>query len=667
VHQGIYYNIAKQILNQHTMKKINFLMLFALVFLLFGCREELDVISHPSNSSKNIYNLNKDNVKTQILKKTDYENKKFLKPHISRVSSFLKTQYNTNPSLSKSTELVNGYEIYTNTFEEVSYLDAKYYSFYIIGENQEYEEKLVLKSINNQVIEKYILKYKLLPNFSIDPASYQVFKVTETTGSANGESLIMFIDTFSMGCSSYTVTTYNCGHQGNHSNGQYCSVLQMDIPYDTVVVNFDASCTSSGSSSGSPTGNNPTGGGSVPDNNPTPPVITIPTTAPLYIVRYPHGKECNPLGLDADEVEQINNNYNLRLRIYQYFATKSTYPFTCDNFISEENETFVKAILKYFNDHPTEDFSSISSMLDSVLQFFNEEYADIDNPLEIFHRIKALDNALVQNPNLLLDINCAQLGQLDDWSDIANHPVPQSVKNKIQNIKNQTNFYDNWLITDLDDGVGARLNMDFFPIKITSMPEKSPGIKYTHAEFFDYFRKNINLFAEKFTPIKDIYYGIDDTALWFSNNPLGALIHIEIPLDDGTVVCSGFSSNAWIFSTVKAPLDWYHDGIHPVAGNRAFSYYTNPNDGSITIYTRGVDRVSHNYSNTATVINHLIESAAFKGADQLWEAMQTKLSNFVISHGGQATKVAPIKYRPKYTKIKDYIKGEIPISSLNCN
>lgn len=307
-------------------------------------------------------------------------------------------------------------------------------------------------------------------------------------------------------------------------------------------------------------------------------------------------------------------------------------------------------------------WQDIAPLFPFVKQFLQDN-PDTQDKEQIFARIKAFKILIDQNPNALLNIPCDELPQ---WQSIATHQVPQSVKTKMQNIKNQTNYYTNWEITDLDDGLGARLNMDLFPVKITTMPDKPNGQKYTHSEFFEFFRKNINLFAEKFTPIVDNYYGIDDTALWNSTNPLGALIHIKIPLDDGTVVCSGVSTNTWIFSTVKAPLDWYHDGVHPVAGNRAFSFYTNP-DGSITIYTRGVDRVSHNYSDTTSILNHLIETGAFLGADILWSGMQEKLKLYIDTHGGSANIVQSKKYRPDYNKIKNFIKGNAPLSSLGCH
>ncbi len=304
-----------------------------------------------------------------------------------------------------------------------------------------------------------------------------------------------------------------------------------------------------------------------------------------------------------------------------------------------------------------------SRYIKTILDFILENKIDFIESEKIFERIDALDYELLQNPNKLLNIPCTQL---PNWQDIATHQIPQSVKTKLQNIPNQNSYWSSWNITDLDDGAGARINMDLFPIKISTMPNKPNSTqKYTPAEFFDFFRKNINLFAEKFTPIEDNYYNIHDTALWNSSNPLGSLIHINIPIDDGTVICSGFSTNTWIFSTIKAPLGWSYDGIHPVSGNRAFSYYM---EGStMYIYTRGVDRTSYINNDNTPKINYIMEAIAFAGADDLWSEMQNKLSTYVNNRGGSSNPVTPVKYRPNYEKIKNYLKGQIPLSSVGCN
>lgn len=320
----------------------------------------------------------------------------------------------------------------------------------------------------------------------------------------------------------------------------------------------------------------------------------------------------------------------------------------------QENWTLINNILTEHN--PTLGIA--------VLNFIKEN-PDTLTKAEIIIRIKALDNALAQNPNLLLDIPC---GELPKWQDVATHQVPQSVKTKLQNIKNQTSWWSNWQITDLDDGASARINMDVFPIHINSLPNKPNSTqKYTPEEFFNFFRLNLNLFAEKFTPIVDSYYGINDYALWNSSNPLGALIHIEIPIDNGTVVCSGFGPKAWVFSTIKAPMSMGYDGIHPVAGNRLFGYYVDPSDNTMYVYTRGVDRVSQVATSFPNLANYLIEVAAFQGADQLWKGMQDKLTKYINDREGNANKIPETTYRTNYSKVRNYLKGNALLSSLGCH
>lgn len=342
----------------------------------------------------------------------------------------------------------------------------------------------------------------------------------------------------------------------------------------------------------------------------------------------------------------LSINSNNDISEYTYFL--SSYPSTAQVFANFLNQNYNQ--------------KGADIVMSSIKFWFT--YPDTLNPDQLPARINNLNNLLIQNPDALLDITCAELQQ---WQDVSKYQIPQSVKNKLNSIPNQNSYWSSWEITDLESGAGARVNMDLFPVKITTMPNKPNGQKYASAEFFDFFRKNINLFAEKFTPIEDNNYNIHDTALWNSSNPLGALIHIEIPGDDGTVICSGFSSNTWIFTTIKAPLEWSYDGIHPVAGNRKFSYYTDPNDGSITIYTRGVDRLSNVVNNETPLLNFLMESYAFHKADKLWEDMQTKLSNYINSNGGVCSKVTPKKFRPKYEGIEDYLKGKSSLNTFTCH
>ena len=85
------------------------------------------------------------------------------------------------------------------------------------------------------------------------------------------------------------------------------------------------------------------------------------------------------------------------------------------------------------------------------------------------------------------------------------------------------------------------------------------------------------------------------------------------------------------------------------------------------IYTRGVDRFTKPLGSVA--INYLAENYAFSKADELWKGMQSKLENYInsIQNGGLANKLEPKTYRPAYAKVKEYLKGQTPLSSLGCH
>lgn len=137
--------------------------------------------------------------------------------------------------------------------------------------------------------------------------------------------------------------------------------------------------------------------------------------------------------------------------------------------------------------------------------------------------IEEVNELLLENPFSLLNIPC---NQIQYWQAIAQHQVPQSVKNKIENIDSQTGWFTSAGIQTLNDSNnGAVVNMDFFPITITQMPNKPNGQPYTQKELFDYIRTHINDFFDDlvFTPVVNTNYNLNDSELWLSNNPLGAI------------------------------------------------------------------------------------------------------------------------------------------------
>lgn len=287
--------------------------------------------------------------------------------------------------------------------------------------------------------------------------------------------------------------------------------------------------------------------------------------------------------------------------------------------------------------------------------------------------ITEVQNLITLDPFALLDVPCTQIPY---WQSITQHQAPQSVKNKILNIDSQTGWFTSAGIQTLNDANnGAVVNMDFFPVTINQMPKKMNGEEYTQKELFDHIRLHINDFFDDlvFTPVTSSTYGLDESSIWLSNNPLGAILSINILINEGSVVCSDYNSSTgeWIFSTINVP--W--DGTHPVSGNRAFGYYTDIN-GKMVIYTRGVDRLTDGtYMDgpNGMAVEVIQQGIAFSQADSKWSNFQSKIRDFVNNeqfpsiYNGSSVVNIPIKYRPDWAKVKDVLKGIRPISDLGCN
>ena len=324
---------------------------------------------------------------------------------------------------------------------------------------------------------------------------------------------------------------------------------------------------------------------------------------------------------------------------------------------SQQNKQFINWQVNFLSNNSNITKEQFQPMIDFAQKFLSEN-PDTINPEQIFNRLKLLDDLFKTNPDILLDIPCSQLPY---WKDLANHQIPQQVKDKLKTVNSNTHWYNNDLeIQNLDYSKSYTINMDVYPIKISTLPNK-PGTnqKFTPAEFFNYFRLNINNFTDvnhgKFYPVVDSNIGVNDTNLWSSSSPLGSLVTIKIPLDEGTVICSGYNSQAWIFTTVKSP--W--DGEHPVSGNRLFGYYMDGND--MYIYTRGIDRFTSTYS-TPEVIREL-ENLGYSKASDMWKNMQTLLSNFVNSNNGASQVIPGVDYVPNYIFVKEYLNGQRSILS----
>lgn len=297
------------------------------------------------------------------------------------------------------------------------------------------------------------------------------------------------------------------------------------------------------------------------------------------------------------------------------------------------------------------------------------EEVNINYPEE---NIDLLEELLTDDPFALLNVPCTQIPY---WQAIAQYSVPTSVKNRIEEIDSQTNWFSSANIQTLhDSNNGAVVNMDFFPVTVSEMPKKSNGEAFTQKELFDYIRTHINDFFDDlaFTPVVNSSYDINDNTLWLSDNPLGAILSINILMNEGSVVCSKYNNltGEFYFTTINVP--W--DGTHPVSGNRAFGYYTDLN-GNMVIYTRGVDRLTdgtYMYGPTGLSAEMTQQAIAFSQADSKWSNFQSKIKNFINegqsgSNNGNSNVNIPVKYRPNWSKVKGVLNGTRPISDLGCN
>ncbi len=612
------------------MKKTNFLkwIYFAILLLIVSqsCRQENLLIESENNSA----------MSKPVISVLDYSEIETDKALVKELGD-LQKKFNRNSNFSARTiqdSLLDGAVIEINKVLLIEDGDKKTYTFPIsrIFPNNKIENLVLKKNADNSfsgLLAQYTItdeqKQLFMNGHSINLGSNaRFYRIDNINISAR-------VQTDVVGCFRITWETGYCASgQHNASNAGDCK-LKSGVPEPKILAIEDecqiesgggsfGSGSSGGMSGGAAVGSGGGGGGPVAPSSPYNTYIFMSYDDVLLFCPQDDAYCAENW---ANQVATVNFfsslGRNSVLSEYNniFFAVKD---YLVDNGFSSDSKDFLAERLNLIgnwfrtqsNTDPDLRLHNFKVAYWILNLMFEDDMQDVQN---FFNRVNALDNALAQNPNLLLNIPC---GELPKWQDVATHQVPQSVKAKLQNIKNQTSWWSNWQITDLDDGASTRINMDVFPVHINTLPNKpNSNQKYTPDEFFNFFRLNLNLFAEKFTPIVDNYYGINDTALWNSSNPLGALIHIEIPIDNGTVVCSGLGPKAWVFSTIKAPLSMGYDGIHPVSGNRLFGYYVDPNDNTMYIYTRGVDRVSQVATSFPNLANYLIEVSAFTGADNL--------------------------------------------------
>jgi len=206
------------------------------------------------------------------------------------------------------------------------------------------------------------------------------------------------------------------------------------------------------------------------------------------------------------------------------------------------------------------------------------------------------------------------------WRDLIEYRVPGEVNDVLasRDMRSQT----------IAAAQGKLINLDAFPILITSMPYGDGDI-FTGETLLRHIRLNINEFLSGTLGSFNPYDADVDGPVWNSDNPVKAVLKIDLfGPDNAAVVCTESAPDHWIFNTVETPLLYPGTGTHPVSGQRMFGYVSR-DDGSVIVYTRGADRATG-------MVDATIEDLLYRGGAEFWLAFQQKLVAFVQANGGQA-------------------------------
>lgn len=235
--------------------------------------------------------------------------------------------------------------------------------------------------------------------------------------------------------------------------------------------------------------------------------------------------------------------------------------------------------------------------------------------------------------------NVSSIADVAAWIDLVKFVPPTSIIDalKTRDITVQ-NIFD----------ASGDLNVDMYGVTIEKMPTINNTVM-TQESLIKYYRLNINKFSDsssilesgstsEFTPLDTAI----DTPKWESDNPLGAVIKIDLfGPDNAAVVVSDYTKFYWRFSTIKTPSSKV--GNHPVSGTREFGIRSK--DGKYMVYTRGADRAT-GFPESFT------GEMPFYLADKLWRRMQEELKKFVDENNGKAVIEQPYSKRYSWGMVK---------------
>jgi hypothetical protein len=305
----------------------------------------------------------------------------------------------------------------------------------------------------------------------------------------------------------------------------------------------------------------------------------------------------------------------------------------------------------------------------------------------------------------LIDLGSDELpSNIDFWKDVFTHNVPQNILTDLEGRGFKVQTLSN--AQDTSGLLRAALNLDFYQVRISEMPAKANGDKFSVDELLleirkrfselistdhiddNPFTKDVALLtindvklintgvpaqATQFTGLVNltpallrlntIFGPVDDShndeQKWLSNNPIGAVMNFHSQAGENMgVVASKFENTSWTFSTIGQFTQGFDFdfsritgpiGTHPVSGNRMFGITKN-SSGDFIFFTKGADR-------TSGIGETLISEILFVGGHAIWLSLQAGISNFVNSNSGKAEVIKPFSDRFEYKKALEHFGG----------
>jgi hypothetical protein len=275
----------------------------------------------------------------------------------------------------------------------------------------------------------------------------------------------------------------------------------------------------------------------------------------------------------------------------------------------------------------------------------------------------------IQYNQLALVNPCPKLTEA--WRPLLTFIPPLSVTNRLNSLsaseKSQiilvpdgqlTYPADSWQIQSIQNAGGVAVNLDYFPIVVDQLPDGYSSPEALLREMRLNFNGHINTLLTRFEP-HPLLAG--EAALWQSSNPLGAIISIGIPGNDGSVITSSYAPDHWTFSTLHEPMN----ANHPVSGTREFGFFPNPG-GGYTFYVRGADRIDNKYAELLGSITN--PPVPFLAADATWESWQREFTLFITSKKGKASFDVNdnVKNRPDWSEVLKALRNGTPLRSIRC-